>query len=87
VPDFFRHLDRRGTATGWLCPPPHLTLAEPAPDSGAQPPPAPRRPAAAPAAAPGPRRKPTPIPPLRAREDAPREWPPATSPVQWWENP
>lgn len=81
VPDGFRHPDRRGTGTGWLCPPPHMTLAQPVLESEPQPPPRPR-----PADTPTARRRPTPIPPLRERDDAPPEWPPAVGPTQWWED-
>lgn len=79
----FRHVDRQGGDAGWMCRPPHMTLAQPV-----------RRPeihgswqAGSPQVAPIPRRKPTPIPPLRARDDAPQEWPPAEGPAVWWENP
>lgn len=31
IPDLFRHINDQGTPTGWLCPPPHMTLARPLP--------------------------------------------------------
>lgn len=82
------HVTEHGVpATGWLCPLPHMHLAEPdflaAPDAPADRDTAP---------APPPRRMPTPIPPRKnvgRAESSPQAAPPAQWPPleggQWWQ--
>lgn len=83
VPGRFRHLDRYGVPAGWLCPLPHMTLAEPTshpervqPSDPASTVPTPESPA---------RRRPTPIPPREERPEAPPEWPLPPGDTPWWE--
>lgn len=94
VPGRFRHIDRYGVPAGWLCPLPHMTLAEPGPEQPAPGVPQPRsepQPESGrhspPADAPPTRRRPTPITPREDRPDAPPEWPLPPGDTPWWETP
>jgi hypothetical protein len=89
------HLDQYRALDGWLCPEPHLHIAEPGtvetveikvkphatePVTGR---------ASIPATAPSPRPRPTPIPPRKEASgdgSTPSEWPPPSGKPDWWQD-
>lgn len=82
------HLDEYHRLAGWLCPLPHMHLAEPQEQqAGHSHPEHPGRPQApeVPAAQPEPRRRPIPISPRKNPTEAPTEWPPREGNPTWWE--
>lgn len=72
TPVGWMHLDQYRSLDGWLCPPPHLHIAQPRPEVTPEPT-APRR------------RRPTPIPSIKDDGAPPREWPPPAPDAAWWE--
>lgn len=77
------HLDQYRALVGWLCPEPHMRLAEPRTGAAVE-----RHEPAPPPATSSPRPRPTPIPPRKGAHQAdspPAEWP-SPGNADWWEN-
>jgi hypothetical protein len=82
------HLDQYHRLAGWLCPLPHMHLAEPQEQQAARSQPkhtGPVHASEAPADQLKPRRRPTSIPPRKNPTEAPTEWPPSEGNPMWWE--
>jgi hypothetical protein len=87
------HVDRSGHLAGWICPLPHMTLAEPQEESTRQTR-HPKRPQHVSSAlrsasqrAGEPSRRPTAITPRKSDRTGPPDWPPPPGDKPWWENP